>query len=74
MDRSYMEAITGSEGPQTPTVPLSLGQVEFISLLPLFLSLTLSLSLSKLLAYESQQRGKVKHLFFLLGKKTAHIF
>lgn len=32
MDRSYMEAITGSEGPQTPTVPLSLGQTEFISL------------------------------------------
>ena len=39
MDRSYMEAITGSEDAQTPTVPLSLGQVEFISLLRLSLSL-----------------------------------
>lgn len=51
MDRSYMEAITGSKGPQTPTVPLSLGQTEFISLppLPLFsfcLSISISFSLS----------------------------
>lgn len=44
MDKSYMETITGSEGPQTPTVPLTLGQTECISL-PLFLSLSVSLSI-----------------------------
>lgn len=35
MEESYMEAITGSEGPQTPTVPLTMAQTECISL-PLF--------------------------------------
>lgn len=57
MEESYMEAITGSEGPQTPTVPLTMAQTECISL-PLFsfclsfpvffcyLSLSVPLSLS----------------------------
>lgn len=45
VDGSYMEAITGSEGPQTPTVPLTLGQTECISL-PLSLSASPFLSFS----------------------------
>lgn len=35
-----MEAITGSEGPQTPTVPLSPGQVECSTPLPFFFPLS----------------------------------
>lgn len=83
---SYMEAITGSEGPQTPTVPLTLGQTESISLPSLSFPLTfhsvldylshsislLSFSLrTKLLSYEPQQKGKVKTLsIFFIGNKN----
>lgn len=48
-----MEAITGGEGPQTPTVPLTLGQTECLSL-PLFsFSFWLGLLLSVLLPLSS---------------------